>query len=76
MGYRLKTTKSNQKDFFRSVKAVSKKDWKNLAQLCQVSDRTIREWAKASYLAPFSKYLLLSKKFFIPLPKDYKLRVK
>lgn len=73
MNSRLKTSKKDQVAFFASVKSISGKGWKELADMCDISDRTLRDWSRAKYFAPYKQYVLLNKKFSVPLPEKFKL---
>lgn len=72
MKYRLKTSKEEQKDFFRKIKISSGLGWDELGELCKISGRALRDWARAKYLPAYEASKILSNKFRINLPKGFK----
>src|SRR3989344_2429782 len=73
MIYRVSMTEEQQVDFFYQVKITSKLSWKDLSKICGVNDRSLRDWARAKYTPPQSIIIILSRKYHIDLPKEYKL---
>ena len=69
MDERIGTSRKKQRNFFQSIKAVSGLRWLELARLCNVSDRTLRDWARGRYTSPYVISNLLSVRFSVALPE-------
>ena len=73
MDERIKLTKNQQKDFFKEIKIKSQMGAEQLGGLCNVTGRTIRDWASTKYTLPQKVALLLSKSFGVALPTGFKI---
>lgn len=73
MNKRLGISKKDQRKFFRIIRNKSGLKWNVLANLCEVSEKTLKDWARAKYTTPYEKGLFLRKKFHISLPKNFKI---
>lgn len=70
---RLGISKKSQKEFLKLVKFKSNLKWNELAGICDVSSRTIRDWRKAKYTISYKSGKTLSAVFKIPLPNGFKI---
>ena len=70
---RVKISKTIQRSFFSAVKLKSKSNWDTLAKYINVSGRSVRDWARAKYFAPYSSYKILYEKFGVNIPKSFQL---
>lgn len=57
-----------QREFFSRLKARSKLTWSALAKQCGVSERTLRDWARAKYTPSQEAVSYLSTRFTVPRP--------
>lgn len=69
MSKRIKFKKSDQRDFFSSVKEVSGLSWAELASYYGFSERSFRDWARAKFTVPYDIGRKLSKRFGLELPR-------
>lgn len=69
MQQRIKFSKNNQIEFFKKIKDSSKLHWDDLAIICGVSDRTLRDWARGKFTPSLEVCGLLSSKFNVSLPE-------
>jgi len=73
MEQRLQLSKQAQKKFLEEVREESALTWRELADQYGISDRTLRDWARAKFTMSYSIAQNLSKKFSIPFPDNYKI---
>jgi len=73
MDERIKISKKQQIDFLQEVKVKSQMDAEALGIFCNVSGHTVRDWSRAKYTLPHEVGLLLSSKFKVSLPMDFKI---
>ena len=73
MNERIGLTKKQQIDFLREIRIKSRKNTDELGKLCNVTGRTIRDWARAKFTLPQQTGLLLSKEFGVNLPVGFKV---
>jgi transcriptional regulator with XRE-family HTH domain len=69
MEQRMQINTFEQRQFFQKIKAQSNLSWKRIALLCNVGDRTLRDWANGKYTPTLSAITQLSKKFSIAVPQ-------
>ncbi|OGY09964.1 MAG: hypothetical protein A2782_04660 [Candidatus Blackburnbacteria bacterium RIFCSPHIGHO2_01_FULL_43_15b] len=67
---RLIFTNDSQKTFLQLVRVSSGLSNEELAQLCEVSGRTFRDWVRGKYNISKSAAQSLSEKFSVPIPEN------
>lgn len=70
---RLKILKKEQKSFFNAIKAKSGLSWVKLGKILDLSDRTLRDWARCKYTPSYEACKLLSQKFRVDMPRGFKI---
>ena len=70
---RLGISKKKQKKFFKTIKTISGLKWSELSILCDVSERTLRDWARAKYTPLYEICNFLGAEFNIDLPSGFRV---
>ena len=65
---RLLVSKEEQKDYFSRIKLKSNLSWLELAKQFRISEKTMRDWARAVYTPDYKIVKILSRKYSVPLP--------
>lgn len=73
MIFRVEMSPDDQRNFFLEIKKVSNSRWQDLAKICGVSDRTLRDWARVKFTPSYDASMLLSNKYKVKLPQSFKL---
>jgi len=73
MESRLKNSRAHQKKFLKELKSASGLTWNELAKICALSDRTLRDWASGKFNMSYGAAKLFSTKFAVRIPEDSKV---
>lgn len=69
---RIRLSKKEQKDFFRGIRNASGQTWQELSSTYKLSDRTLRDWARAKYTPSYEVVNNMAKIFNIAVPAGFK----
>ncbi|MBL7157830.1 MAG: LAGLIDADG family homing endonuclease [Candidatus Omnitrophica bacterium] len=70
---RIILTKGKQKEFLENVNRKNRMNWPYIANLCNVSKRTIRDWRNEKFYMKYESAITLSEKANIPLRKSRRI---
>lgn len=70
---RIRLTNIDQLQFFKILKIKSGLTWKDLSELCKISDKTLQDWARAKYTPLLKTIQFLSNKFKIKIPDNFEI---
>lgn len=73
MIYRVEMSLDDQRNFFLEIKKVSNSRWEDLAKICGVSGRTLRDWARAKFTPSHKVLIFLARRYNFDLPQGFKL---
>jgi len=65
--------KNKQSKFLEKVKFTSGLSTEKLASICNVCNRTFKDWSKGKFNISYKALLILVKKVNLPLPKDIRI---
>lgn len=66
---RLILERKSQKQFLDEIYNLYEFNWKKIASLCNVSERTVRDWHNEKFKMRYEAAIILRKKTNIPIPK-------
>lgn len=69
---RVKMQKGRQGEFLNRVGRISGFDWKRVANICGVCERTVRDWRREKYQMSYESLVKLHEILNVPLPRNIK----